>query len=125
MDAAFAAARARGWPEAAMAREYFAAPEAPPRVNHPFTLVLGDGGREIAVPPERSAVAALAEAGVVVQTKCSDGICGVCAARHDGTVAIEHRDYVLSAAERERRVILCCSRPREPGARLVIDLRTE
>ncbi len=123
MDAAFEAARARGWPETAMAREYFAVPEAPPRINHPFTLVLAGGAREIAVPAERSATEALAEAGVIVQTKCSDGICGVCVARHDGAVAIEHRDYVLSAAERERSVILCCSRPAEPGARLVVALQ--
>jgi hypothetical protein len=57
-----------------------------------------------------------------VPTKCSDGICGVCAATHDGATGIEHRDYVLSAAERESRIVLCCSRPAEPGVRLTVTL---
>jgi len=120
MDAVFAAAQARGWPEAALSREFFAVPEAPPWVNHPFTLRLASG-REIPVPADRTATEVLAAAGIAIPTKCSDGICGVCAARHDGTTPIEHRDHVLSAAERESRIILCCSRPREPGAVLTVD----
>jgi ferredoxin-NADP reductase len=121
MDAVFAAALGRGWPEEALAREYFAVPEAPPRENHAFTVVLGASGREITVPADQSATEALAEAGLIIPTKCSDGICGVCAVPHDGSVEVEHRDYVLSAAERETRIVLCCSRPVAPGARLVID----
>jgi len=122
MDAVFDAARARGWPETALAREYFAVPEAPARENHPFTLVLAGSGREIPVSAAQSATDALADAGIIVPIKCSDGICGVCAGRHDGSVQIEHRDYVLSAAERERRVVLCCSRPAAAGARLTVSL---
>lgn len=122
MDAVFAAATARGWPDEALSREFFAVPEAPPRENHPFTLVLADTGREIAVSAEQSATDALAEAGIIVPIKCSDGICGVCAGRHDGTTEIEHRDYVLSARERESRVVLCCSRPAVAGARLSVTL---
>jgi ferredoxin len=122
MDAVFAAARARGWPDEALSREVFSVPEPPDYVNHPFTLRLRGSGRLIAVPPDRTATDALAEAGIVVQMKCSDGICGVCAARHSGGTAIEHRDYVLSAREREDRVILCCSRPVEADAVLEVDL---
>ena len=120
MEAVFAAAQARGWPEAALSREFFAVPEPPAYVNHPFRLRL-PSGREIAVAPDQSATEALAEAGVPVPTKCSDGICGVCVARHDGTTPIEHRDYVLSAHERTTRIILCCSRPRDPDAVLAVD----
>ena len=63
----------------------------------------------------------LAEAGIPLSTKCSDGICGVCACGHLGD-EIEHRDYVLSAAEREKRVILCCSRARQPGGTIRVAL---
>ncbi|MCL4188498.1 MAG: 2Fe-2S iron-sulfur cluster binding domain-containing protein [Rhodobacteraceae bacterium] len=122
MDAVFAAAAGRGWPETALAREYFAVPEPPARVNHPFTLRLSRRGRSVPVPADRTAVEALADAGIIVPTKCSDGICGVCAVRHAGDVAIEHRDLVLSAAERAGRVILCCSRPAEAGAVLTVEL---
>jgi hypothetical protein len=64
----------------------------------------------------------LAQAGITVPMKCKDGICGVCAAAHRGDAEIEHRDYVLSARERETRIILCCSRPATKGAVLSIDL---
>lgn len=110
MDAVFAAARARGWPEEALSREYFTVPEPPDYVNHAFRLELLRSGRTLAVAADESAVEALARVGIAVPTKCSDGICGVCAVEHDGTAVIEHRDYVLSAAERQRKVILCCSR---------------
>lgn len=121
MDAVFAAAAGRGWPEDALSREYFTVPEPPDWVNHPFTLELVRSGRRVAVPADRSATEALAEAGIVVTTKCSDGICGVCATPHLGG-AIEHRDYVLSGAEREAKVILCCSRAAEPGGVVRVDL---
>ncbi|MEZ5739841.1 MAG: hypothetical protein R3E68_10540 [Burkholderiaceae bacterium] len=66
----------------------------------------------------------LLDAGVPVDIKCSDGICGVCAATYDPAAsdAVEHRDYVLSARQREGRVILCSSRCAKPGGVLVIDL---
>jgi len=35
---------------------------------------------------------------------------------------IEHRDYVLSAKERAHKVILCCSRAKQPGGEIVVDL---
>jgi reductive dehalogenase len=121
MEAVHDAARSKGWPEDALSREYFSVPEAPPYENHPFTLHLARSNRDVPVRADQTAVEALAEAGVVVPTKCSDGICGVCAMSHAGNAEIEHRDYVLSARERETRVILCCSRASEPGAILTIE----
>jgi ferredoxin len=121
MDAVFAAARARGWPEESLSREYFSVPEPPPYVNHPFALRLSSG-RTVQVGAEETAVEALGRAGVIVPTKCSDGICGVCAVKHGGTAAIEHRDYVLSARDREARIVLCCSRAADEGATVEITL---
>lgn len=121
MDAVFAAAQARGWPDDALSREFFAVPEAPPHVNHAFTLRLSSG-REVPVTAEQTATEALEAVGISVPMKCKDGICGVCAVAHKGTTPIEHRDYVLSAKEREARLILCCSRPAEPGAVLEVGL---
>jgi reductive dehalogenase len=121
MDAIFAAARARGWPEEALSREYFSVPEPPPYINHPFALRLSSG-RIVPVGADETAVEALGRGGIVVPTKCSDGICGVCAVKHGGTAAIEHRDYVLSAREREGRVVLCCSRAAVAGETVEIAL---
>jgi ferredoxin-NADP reductase len=124
MDGVFEAAAAHGWPEDAMHREYFSVPDAPDYVNHPFTLRLARTDRTLDVPPDRSATDVLAAAGVRVDTKCSDGICGVCAVAYDAAAsdAVEHRDHVLSARQREHKVILCCSRAKAPGGRIVLDL---
>ncbi len=122
MDGVFDTARAQGWPDDALAREYFAVPEAPEYVNHPFTLHLARSGRDIAVPADQSATDALAAAGIVIPTKCSDGICGVCAVAHQSPDGIEHRDYVLSARERAQKVVLCCSRAATDGGVVTLDL---
>ncbi|MCC0081617.1 MAG: 4Fe-4S dicluster domain-containing protein [Rhodobacter sp.] len=122
MDSVFATAQARGWPEDALAREYFAVPDAPDYVNHPFTLHLARTGRDIAVAADQSATEALAAAGIEVPVKCSDGICGVCAVAHQSPDGIEHRDYVLSARERAAKVVLCCSRAATDGGTITLDL---
>jgi hypothetical protein len=57
----------------------------------------------------------------MVDTKCSDGICGVCATPYVAG-EVEHRDYVLSAKERAKKMIVCCSRAKEEGAEIVLDL---
>jgi ferredoxin-NADP reductase len=121
MDAIFAAAQAQGWPEDALHKEYFSVPEPPDYVNHPFTLRLQRSGKAIEVPAEISAIEALARAGIMVDTKCSDGICGVCATPYLAG-EIEHRDYVLSAKERASKIIVCCSRAKHAGGEVVLDL---
>jgi ferredoxin len=124
MQGVFDAAAAQGWPEEALHREYFSLPEAPEGVNQPFQLQLARTGRTLQVPADRSATEVLAEAGITIATKCSDGLCGVCATAYDATTSdeVEHRDFVLSRGERAQRVILCCSRAKTAGGRLVVDL---
>jgi reductive dehalogenase len=124
MDAVFAAAAARGWPEAALHREYFAVPEQPPWVNKPFVLQLAKSGRRLEVPADRRATDVLADIGIRIETKCTDGLCGVCAVGYAAAAsgAVEHRDFVLSAQQRRERIVLCCSRAREVGGVLVLGL---
>ncbi|MCP5261156.1 MAG: 4Fe-4S dicluster domain-containing protein [Rhodoferax sp.] len=124
MDGVFEAGAARGWPEQALHREYFSVPDADAWVNHAFTLRLRVSGKTLEVPPERSATDVLARAGIRIDTKCSDGLCGVCATPYDAgaSAEIEHRDFVLGRKEREHKIILCCSRTKETGGELVLDL---
>ena len=124
MDGVFEAAASHGWPEDAMHREYFSVPEVGGWTNHPFVLRLANSGRTLQVPADRSATDVLAEAGLAIDTKCSDGLCGVCATHYDAAASgeIEHRDFVLSSKEREQRVILCCSRAKEEGAEIVVEM---
>lgn len=120
MQAVMDSAIASDIPDAQRHLEYFSTPELPEYVNHPFTLRL-KSGREIPVPVDQSAADALIAAGLPVDIKCSDGICGVCKC---GVLkgAVEHRDFVLSAAQREEAMILCQSRAATPNATLEIDL---
>lgn len=111
-------ARAKGLPEAAVKVEYFAAPEVPDYVNHPFMLRLPDG-QTVLVKADETAAEALITAGVHVDLKCSDGLCGVCKCQVKSG-RVEHRDFVLSAAERETAMILCQSRAAEDGGVLEI-----
>lgn len=121
MDAVYAAAAENGWQEDALHREYFSVPEGAQYVNHSFTLTLQTSGLTVAVPEDKNATTALKEAGIHIDVKCSDGLCGVCKTAYaDGE--IDHRDYVLSKAQRASHVILCCSRAKEPNGTIVLDL---
>ena len=120
MDAVIETATQLGFPEDTRHLEYFSVPEQPAYENHPFTLRLRDG-RQIDVAPDTAASDALLAAGVHVDIKCGDGLCGVCKCGYSsGTV--EHRDFVLSSAQRETTLILCQSRAASPGEILEIDL---
>ena len=78
-------------------------------------------GREIEVAADQEAADALIEAGIPVDVKCGDGLCGVCKCGvRSGDV--EHRDYVLSAGERQTAMILCRSRAAEQGGLLELEL---
>ena len=120
MDAVMAAAERQGFPEEARHLEYFSVPEQPDHENHDFALRLKDG-RELVVPADKIATQVLAENGIHVDVKCSDGICGVCKC---GLVSgeVEHRDFVLSKKQRETAIILCQSRAAKPGGVIEIDL---
>ncbi|MEM9796268.1 MAG: 2Fe-2S iron-sulfur cluster-binding protein [Pseudomonadota bacterium] len=109
-----------GFPEDACRIEYFAVPETPEYENHPFSLRLPDG-REVAVAADEAASDALLRAGVKVDVKCADGLCGVCACSVRSG-AVEHRDFVLSKAQRETRMILCQSRAVEPNGVVEIEV---
>ena len=109
MDAILGAADAAGISDGHLHREYFSVPDAPEYENHAFALILAKSGQRIDVSAEETAADALVAAGYTVDVKCSDGLCGVCQC---GVASgeIEHRDFVLSQAQRESTIILCQSR---------------
>ncbi len=85
-----------------------------------FDVALQDSKLSLHVPPGQTLLQALRAAGIDVPSDCEEGLCGTCeAAVVAGT--IDHRDSVLTAAERasHTRIITCCSRAR---GRLVLAL---
>ena len=78
-------------------------------------------GLTLRVPPGTSILEAVEDAGVPVLSSCREGTCGTCeTAVLDGVP--DHRDSVLTAAERaaDDVMMICVSRSRSP--RLVLDL---
>jgi len=120
MAAVMDAAATNGFDDDYRHLEYFAVPEAPDYENHAFQLALTDG-RVIDVAADEVATDALLRAGVHVDVKCADGLCGVCKC---GVLSgdIEHRDYVLSKAQQAGAMILCQSRAADKDGVIAIDL---
>jgi ferredoxin-NADP reductase len=86
-----------------------------------FEVVLSQSGQTLTVLPNVSVLETVQTAGVDVLYSCSEGTCGSCETDVlDGTP--EHRDSVLSDAERAtgKTMMLCVSRCQ--GKRLVLDL---
>lgn len=86
--------------------------------DHPFRVRLARSGDTIDVAADQSILEALRAHGLDVPSSCESGTCGTCRTRlFDG--AADHRDLVLSDAERADNIMVCVSRARSPE--LVID----
>ena len=73
------------------------------------------------MPPDKSLLEALNDAGIPLPCSCQQGICGTCEVRVLGGEP-DHRDSILSPAERaaNETMMACVSRARSP--RLVLDI---
>ncbi|MFJ3923858.1 PDR/VanB family oxidoreductase [Streptomyces sp. NPDC090022] len=87
--------------------------------DRPFTVRLARSGRTVEVPADRTALAAIREELPATPYSCEQGFCGTC--RHRVLAGeVDHRDTLLTDAERTDSMLLCVSRAR--GEELVIDL---
>jgi cytochrome P450/ferredoxin-NADP reductase len=113
------AARAAGIPSDRLHQEHFGAEID---VNgDPFTIVLARSGLRIDVSADETILEAMTKMGIEAPTACRNGVCGSCLTRIiEGRP--DHRDMVLTGAEKSEndRIALCCSRSR--SAVLVIDI---
>jgi ferredoxin-NADP reductase len=113
--------RCSSWPAGVLRVERFM-PKAP-TADEPwraFEVELAQSGRTLRVPPDRSILDVLEDAGVYVLSSCRDGTCGTCeTAVLDGVP--DHRDSVLTESEQGANdaMMICVSRAR--SARLVLD----
>ncbi|MGW5310697.1 PDR/VanB family oxidoreductase [Nocardia thailandica] len=102
--------------------ERFAArPGAAAAPTGEFEIRLARTGRTLRVAADRSIVDVLESAGVPVITSCREGTCGSCETPVLGG-AVDHRDSLLTEAERAAgaTMMLCVSRAR--SRELVLDL---
>jgi len=111
------------WPADALRVEHFESTlgTLDPAREHAFEVELKDSGIVITVPPDQTLLTALRAANVDIQSDCEEGLCGSCEVR---VLAgrVDHRDVVLTRAEREAdtKMMTCCSRACD--SRLVIEL---
>jgi len=111
------------WPPGSLHLERFSAkPQEPSAaVDSAFELVLQRSGLTLEVPPDKSVLTVIREAGVSVLASCLEGVCGTCETEViDGDV--DHRDSILNEEEQASNeyMMVCVSRCRSP--QLVLDL---
>jgi cytochrome P450/ferredoxin-NADP reductase len=111
-----------GWPKRALHVERFVAkPLTEPVLTEAFDVHLAQSGITLTVPPDRSILSVVEEAGIGVLSSCGEGTCGTCETPVlDGVP--DHRDSVLDADQREAGdcMMICVSR--SCTSRLVLSL---
>ncbi|WP_434697645.1 oxidoreductase [Pseudomonas sp. Z1-14] len=114
-------AKAQGWREPNLHREYFAAAPIDTTGDGRFSVKLASSGQVFEVPADRSVVQVLESHGIEVPISCEQGVCGTCLTRVLEGVP-DHRDMFLTEAEQacNDQFTPCCSRSRTPL--LVLDL---
>lgn len=100
---------------------FSAAPIAGTSTDESYTVELRKSGKNVQVPAGSSLLDALLNAGMTPDHSCREGICGAC----ETTVLsgeVEHRDSILTKAERaaNKSMMICVSRCRKGP--LVLDI---
>ncbi|MFD9371038.1 PDR/VanB family oxidoreductase [Streptomyces sp. NPDC060020] len=95
------------------------APAAAPGPANPFTVELRRSGRVVEVAADETTLAAVRRELPATPYSCEQGFCGTCQHRVLAG-AVDHRDELLTDAERADSMLLCVSRAK--GDRLVLDL---
>lgn len=89
--------------------------------DEPFEVVLARSGKTLTVPANKTVLQVLAENGVMVDTSCMEGVCGLCV-----TDVLEgepdHRDEVLTDEERRQGNLMTVCVSRCKGPRIVLDI---
>ncbi len=113
----------QAWPDGVLRVEHFSTDVSvlDPSREHAFVAELRDSGMQLEVPADRTLLQVLQAAGHDVPSDCGEGLCGTCEV-HIVDGAADHRDKILSPAERaaNTRLMACCSRA--AGARIVLGL---
>jgi ferredoxin-NADP reductase len=114
--------RCADWPPRSLRVERFSArPLTAPVRAEAFEVELMASERTLTIPPDRSILDVVEEAGIGVLSSCAEGTCGTCETAVLGGVP-DHRDSVLTEEERAAGdcMMICVSR--SCTERLVLDL---
>lgn len=114
-------ARALGWQENCLHREYFAAAPVDSSLDGGFSVEVSSSGQVFEIPADKSVVQVLESHGIEIAVSCEQGICGTCLTRVLEGIP-EHRDLFLTEQEQalNDQFTPCCSRSKTPL--LVLDI---
>lgn len=102
---------------------FAAAPVVASGAEQPFVVECAKSGKTVEVPPGKSVLDSLIDAGLNPDHSCKEGVCGACeTAVIDFDGGLDHRDGILTKIEREagKTMMICVSRCK--GQRLVLDV---
>jgi phthalate 4,5-dioxygenase reductase component len=107
------------WSKAAVHFEDFGTARSSGVADAAFTIRLARSGVALDVPAGKSILEVLRANGREIASSCESGSCGTCRTR---LLAgdVDHRDWVLSEAERAAEIMVCVSRAR--SGELTLDL---
>jgi tetrachlorobenzoquinone reductase len=113
--------RCQSWPEDSLQVERFAPkPIEAARQNSSFEVYCKATNVTVRVGPDMSVLQALETAGLEMPRSCEEGICGTCETRVLEGIP-DHRDSILTAAERRENATMMICISRALSRRLVLD----
>ena len=114
-------ARAQGWAEDRLHREYFAAAAIDSSHDGSFSIKVASSGQIIEIPADKTVVAVLESHGIDIPMSCEQGVCGTCLTNVLEGIP-DHRDMFLTEEEQacNNQFTPCCSRSKSPL--LVLDI---
>lgn len=101
--------------------EWFSAPAGEYGAKRPFEVELRSSGRTLTVPADRTLLEVLRDNDIDLPSSCEEGICGTCEVRVLSGQA-EHRDAILTDAEREAGETMMACVSRAQSDKLILDL---
>ena len=121
IDFVLKAAAAKGFADANVHREYFAAGAASLEPGAAFQVKLSSTGQVLDVAADRTVLDVLRDVDIDLPSSCEQGVCGTCVVRILQGIP-DHRDFFFDKDEQLKgdQFTPCCSRSRTPL--LVLDL---
>jgi len=100
------------WSAAAVHFEAFSPPPKREGGDRAFRVRLAKTGKTLDVPPDESILDVMRDNGIDVPSSCETGTCGTCRVKYLVGEA-DHRDLVLSHAEKADTIMICVSRAKD------------